>query len=195
VTSVTTTWRQAWVGLRLLLVMTVLLGIVYPGAVFLVGRVAPGTADGSFVTSADGTVVGSALIGQPFDGAEWFHSRPSAAGEGYDALSSSGSNLAADNPDLVDAVAERIAAIAAEDGVAPADVPADAVTASGSGLDPSISPAYAEVQVARVAKARGLDPVVVRQLVEENTTGRVLGFMGEPAVNVLGLNLALERAA
>jgi K+-transporting ATPase ATPase C chain len=188
----TTTLRQAAVAIRFLLVMTLILGVVYPVGVFLIGRLVPGTSDGSLVAAADGTVVGSALIGQPFDGAEWFHPRPSAAGDGYDPLASGGSNLAADNPDLVAAVTERIAAVAAENGVDPSQVPADAVTASGSGLDPAISPEYAEIQVARVAAARGLDPSEVRRLVAASTQGRILGFVGEPNVNVLALNLALR---
>jgi K+-transporting ATPase ATPase C chain len=136
--------------------------------------------------------VGSALIGQEFDGDQWFWSRPSVAGDGYDALSSGGSNLAADNPDLVATVGDRQAAVAEADGVRPEDVAADAVTASGSGLDPDISPEYARQQVARVAAARGLDPADVTRLVEEGTQGRLLGFVGEPRVNVLRLNLALE---
>jgi K+-transporting ATPase ATPase C chain len=187
----TATLRQAWVGLRLLLVMTVLLGVVYPFAVFLVGRVVSGTSDGSYVTASDGTVVGSALIGQQFEGAEWFHPRPSAAGDGYDPLASGGSNLGPENPDLVAAVTERIAAVAAEDGVDPSQVPPDAVTASGSGLDPAISPEYAAIQVERVARERGVDLSVVRDLVAQHTSGRILGFIGEPTVNVLELNLAL----
>jgi K+-transporting ATPase ATPase C chain len=186
------TLRQAGVALRLLVVMTVVLGIGYPAAVWAVGRVVPSRADGSFVTRASGQVVGSSLIGQDFPGATWFHSRPSAAGLGYDALSSSGSNLAADNPDLVDAITKRKAEVATQDGISPADVPADAVTASGSGLDPDISPEYASAQVARVAKARGLTVAAVSQLVADHTTGRTLGFIGEPRVNVLELNLALE---
>ena len=189
----TLTLRQAWVGLRFLLVMTVALGVVYPLAVFAVGRVVPGTADGSFVTAADGRVVGSALIGQSFEGDEWFHPRPSAAGEGYDALSSGGSNLAADNPTLVEDVAGRKADAAAANGVAPGEVPPDAVTASGSGLDPHISPEYAALQVQRVARARGVGIGEVSRLVQENTQGRVLGIFGEPAVNVLTLNLALDQ--
>ncbi len=187
------TLRQAWVALRFLVVMTVLLGIVYPVALWGIGRAVPGTADGSFVTGPSGTVVGSSLIGQSFDGDTWFHPRPSAAGDGYDALSSSGSNLAMDNPDQIDAVTQRKAAIAAEDRTDPSAIPPDAVTASGSGLDPDISPEYAYLQVARVAEARELDPTAVRQLVDQHVTGRTLGFMGEPRVNVLELNLALER--
>jgi K+-transporting ATPase ATPase C chain len=187
------TLRQAWVSLRFLVVMTIVLGIVYPLAVFAVGRLVPGTSDGSYVTNEAGVVVGSALIGQVFEGDEWFWPRPSAAGDGYDALSSGGSNLAADNPDLVSAVAERQAVAAAANGVDPAAVPPDAVTASGSGLDPDISPEYAEQQVARVAAARGLDASTVAALVDDATQGRLLGFIGEPRVNVLQLNLALDQ--
>jgi K+-transporting ATPase ATPase C chain len=181
------------VALRLLVVMTVLVGVVYPFAMFAVGRLVSGTSDGSYVTDSSGAIVGSALIGQSFDGNEWFWPRPSAAGEGYDALSSSGSNLAADNPDLVTAVGDRQAAAAAADGVQPRGVPADAVTASGSGLDPDISPEYAQQQVARVAAARGADITQVSALVDGATQGRLLGFIGEPRVNVLQLNLALEN--
>jgi len=187
------TLRQAWVALRLLVVMTLVLGVVYPLVVWGVGRAVPASADGSFVTGGSGSVVGSSLIGQSFEGATWFHPRPSAAGQGYDALSSGGSNLAMDNPDQVSAVTERTAAIISSDGVRAAAVPPDAVTASGSGLDPDISPEYAYVQVSRVAQARHLDVARVRALVDENVTGRTLGFMGEPRVNVLALNLALER--
>ncbi len=184
--------RQSWVALRLLLLMTLIVGIAYPIALFGVGRLVSGTSDGSYVTDASGAVVGSARIGQQFVGKEWFWPRPSAAGDGYDALSSSGSNLAADNPDLVTAVGDRQAAAAAADGVRPQDVPADAVTASGSGLDPDISPEYARQQVSRVAAARGLQPAAVAQLVDGATQGRILGFIGEPHVNVLELNLTLE---
>jgi K+-transporting ATPase ATPase C chain len=186
------TMRQAWVGLRLLLLMTLIVGVVYPAAITLVGRLVPDRADGSLLTAPDGSVVGSRLIGQGFEGDQWFLPRPSAAGDGYDALSSGGSNLAADNPDLVQAVEERKAEVAEREGVSPDQVPADAVTASGSGLDPHISPAYAELQVARVAKARGLAEDQVRALVEQSTDQPALGFLGEPGVNVLVLNLALE---
>jgi K+-transporting ATPase ATPase C chain len=188
-----TTLRQAGVALRLIVVMTVVLGIGYPAAVWAVGRVVPSRADGSFVAGASGTVVGSSLIGQDFQGATWFHPRPSAAGKGYDALLSSGSNLAADNPDLVDAVTQRRADVVAAHGIAPDAVPADAVTASGSGLDPDISPEYAAAQIASVAAARSLSVETVTRLVEEHTIGRTLGFIGEPRVNVLELNLALEQ--
>jgi K+-transporting ATPase ATPase C chain len=189
----TITLRQTWIAIRLLVVMTVLLGIVYPAAMWAVGRVVPGRADGSFVTDASGKTVGSSLIGQNFSDPKWFWPRASAAGKGYDPLSSSGSNLAADNPAQVKAVTDRKAAAAAADGVPAASVPPDAVTASGSGLDPDISPEYAKEQAARVAKARNLSLASVLALVDANTTGRTLGFMGEPRVNVLQLNLALEQ--
>ena len=189
----TITPRQAWVALRLLLVMTLLLGVVYPVTIWAVGRLAPEHADGSFVTDSAGRVVGSTLIGQAFTGASWFWPRPSAAGQGYDGLASGGSNLAADNPTLIAAIATRRAAVAAADGVAPGSVPPDALTASGSGLDPDISVAYAHEQAARVARARGLPVDVVDRLVEAHVAGRILGFLGEPRVNVLELNLALER--
>jgi len=188
-----TTLRQAAVALRLLVVMTVVLGIAYPAALWAIGRVVPARSDGSFVANASGKVVGSSLIGQDFQGPQWFHPRPSAAGTGYDALSSGGSNLSAGNPDLVKAVAQRKADVAAADGILPAAVPPDAVTASGSGLDPDISPEYAAAQVAAVAKARGLTVAAVAGLVAEHTAGRTLGFIGEPRVNVLELNLALEQ--
>ena len=187
------TVRQAGVALRLLLLMTLVSGIVYPVLVWGAGRVVPSVSDGSFVTDASGATVGSSLVGQPFDGPTWFLPRPSAAGDGYDALSSGGSNLAMDNPDQVAAVTQRKAAVVAADGVPAAPVPPDAVTASGSGLDPDISPEYAYLQVTRVARARGLDEAAVRRLVDEHVTGRGMGFLGEPRVNVLALNLALEQ--
>ena len=186
--------RQALVALRVLLAMIVILGIAYPLVVFGIGQlVANNAANGSPVTNSTGTVVGSELIGQQFDGAQWFAGRPSAAGDGYDAMSSSGSNLAADSPDLLAQVNERRAAIAKADGVDPADVPPDALTASGSGLDPDISPAYAQLQVNRIATARGLPADQVRELVESHTQARALGFIGEERVNVLDLNVALQQ--
>lgn len=191
--------RQTWTALRALLVLTLVLGIVFPAAVGLVGLAMPAQANGSLVRSASGEVVGSSLIGQSFTTAkgkalpQWFQSRPSAAGDGYDGGASSGSNLGPNNPDLVAAVRERRRQIAARDGVPEASVPADAVTASASGLDPDISAAYARIQVRRVAEARGLDVARVRKLVERSVEGRPLGFLGEPTVNVLELNLALSR--
>lgn len=178
---------------RVLAVMTVLLGLAYPLAITgLAQAFVPGRADGSLV-ERDGTVVGSALLGQSFDGdAAYFQSRPSAAGDGYDPLASSASNLSPENPDFVAEVRQRIADVAAFDGVRPADVAPDAVLASGSGLDPHISPAYAAQQVDRVARTRDLPAALVRALVAEHTAGRSLGFLGEPRVDVLELNLALD---
>ncbi|MEK6310731.1 MAG: potassium-transporting ATPase subunit KdpC [Curtobacterium sp.] len=198
--SARTTFRSAGVAIRLTLLSTVVLGIAYPLAVWGVGQAAfHDQANGSMVTSSDGTVVGSSLIGQSFDGSSagrWFQSRPSAAGEkGYDANASSGSNLGPNNPDLVTAIKERQRAVAKADGVPVSQVPADAVTASGSGLDPDISPEYALQQVSRVASARGLSDATVRGLVDEHTESRQLGFLGEPVVNVLELNLALAKAS
>ena len=186
--------RQLLVAVRYLLLMTVVLGIGYPLVILGIGQLAANNAaNGSQITDSAGTVVGSALIGQQFDGPDWFTGRPSAAGEGYDAMSSGGSNLATDSPDLLALVEQRRAQIAADNGVDPAQVPPDAVTASGSGLDPDISPAYALLQVNRVADARGLTPDQVRDLVDSHIQGRALGFIGEERVNVLELNLALQQ--
>jgi K+-transporting ATPase ATPase C chain len=191
--------RQYGVALRAMLVFTVVLGVAYTAVVTGVGHLVPGGgADGSAVR-VDGETVGSSLIGQSFtdaDGAalpEWFQSRPSAAGDGYDASASSGSNYGPENEDLVAAVEERRAAIAESDGVAPEDVPGDALTASASGLDPHISPEYARIQVERVAAARDLPVADVEAFVEEHTQGRDLGYLGEPTVNVLELNAALAE--
>lgn len=183
--------RQSFAAARVLLVLTVLLGVLYPAAVWAVGRAVPDRADGSLLR-VDGQVVGSRLLGQTFEGPTWFHPRPSAGS--YDGLASAPSNLGPSNPDLVAAIEERRAAVAAEEGVEPAAVPPDAVTASGSGLDPHVSPAYADLQVARVARERGLPVDQVRRLVEEATSGRVLGYLGAPTVNVLELNASLPGA-
>jgi K+-transporting ATPase ATPase C chain len=201
-------WRQYLAAVRVLAVLTVLLGLLYPLAVTAIAQL-PGLRDragGSLVRSASGQVVGSSLLGQGFVDADgkplrqWFQSRPSAAGDGWDGTSSSASNLGPNNPDLVTAIGERRAAVAAFDSVpghavTPGQVPADAVTTSGSGLDPHISPAYARQQAYRVADARGLPPARVLALVEEHVHGRVLGFLGEERVNVLEINLAAERMA
>ncbi|MGD9528302.1 potassium-transporting ATPase subunit C [Pseudonocardia sp.] len=197
--------RQAGVAARVLLVMTLLLGVGYPLAVWAVAHL-PGlsaSAEGSVVTGPDGTSAGSSLIGiDPVapDGAPdpWFHTRPSATASGVlgpgDPSTSGASNRSGFNPDLLDAVEQRRAAIAAREGVDPAAVPPDAVTASASGVDPDISPAYARLQVARVARVTGLSPDEVRALVAAHTDGRSLGVLGEPGVNVTELNLALAAA-
>jgi K+-transporting ATPase ATPase C chain len=185
------TWT---VALRLLL-LTVVATLAYTAVITAIGQVAlPHQANGSLVASG-GRSVGSSLIGQSFTDAkgnalpQWFQSRPSAAGSGYDGGASSGSNLGPDNPDLLHAIEARKAAILREDGAG--GVPADAVTASGSGLDPHISEAYALRQIDRVAAARGLDAATVRALVEHHVQAPDLGYLGEPTVNVLQLNLAL----
>jgi potassium-transporting ATPase KdpC subunit len=177
-----------------LVVLTVVTGVVYPVIVTAIAQlVFPHQANGSLIVK-DGKVVGSALIGQPFDDPKYFWGRPSATSPfGYNAASSSGSNLSPTNPVLVKSVQERVDALRAADPGNTAPVPVDLVTASASGLDPHISPAAALYQVNRVAKARKLDPAVVRDLVGRHTEGRQLGFLGEPRVNVLALNLALER--
>ena len=184
-------FRQTLTAIRALLILTVLLGCGYPAVVLGIGQLAlPAQANGSLV-SVDGEVVGSSLIGQTFDGDDWFQSRPSAAGDGYDGGASSGSNYGPENADLITAIEQRQAAIAEADHVDVGDIPADAVTTSGSGLDPHISPEYALLQVGRVAAARGLDEADVRDLVEQHIQGRDLGYLGEPTVNVLELNIAL----
>jgi K+-transporting ATPase ATPase C chain len=186
--------RQLVTGLLMTVVLTVLLGLAFPLAVTAVSQVAfKGKANGSLV-QAGGRVVGSALIGQGFARPEYFHPRPSAAGTGgYDALASSGSNLGPGNPKLLDAVKERIAAYRQENGLpAGAQVPVDAVTASGSGLDPHISVANARLQAGRVAEARHLAVAEVLRLVAVHTSRRSLGVLGEDAVNVVTLNLALD---
>lgn len=190
--SLTAVVRQGLASVRILVVLTLLLGIGYPLAVWGAAQALGDRADGQPVR-VDGRIVGSALLGQDFTGDQWFHSRPSA--NDYDSLASSPSNLGPSNPDLLALIEERRAEVARTEQVDPADVPADAVTASGSGLDPQISVAYAELQVERVARANGLDPAVVRRLVDEATRGRGWGFLGEPGVNVLELNVAVRGAA
>jgi K+-transporting ATPase ATPase C chain len=191
--------RPYWVALRYMIVATVVLGIAYPLVVLGVGQlVLPAQANGSVVT-VDGEPVGSSLIGQSFaddDGnalPEWFQSRPSAAG--YDASASVGSNYGPENPDFIAEIEARKAAIAESDGVSPDSIPVDALTTSGSGLDPHISPDYAYEQVARVAEARGLDESAVHDLVDAFVQGRDIGYLGEPTVNVLQLNVALSQLA
>jgi K+-transporting ATPase ATPase C chain len=205
--------RQYVAALRALLVLTVVFGLAYPLVMTGVAQAAfHGNANGSLV-HRDGKVVGSDLIGQAFtqpvlvngkpkkdaDGnpvvepdPKYFQSRPSAAGLGYDPLSTSASNLGPENKDLIAAIKDRRATAAKLDEVSPSRVPPDALTASGSGLDPDISPAYAREQIARIAHERGLSVARVRTLVDDHTQSRVLGFLGEPRVNVFELNLALD---
>lgn len=193
-----TALRPFWTALKALAIFTIVLGVVYPLAITAISQVAfPAQANGSLLTEDD-SVVGSALIGQSFsdeDGVPlpgWFQSRPSAAGDGYDGGASSGSNLGPENPDLVAAITERRLLIAEANGVSPDEVPADAVTASASGLDPHISPEFARLQVDRVAEQRGLPVAEVSRLVESMIQGRDIGFLGEPTVNVVRLNVALS---
>ena len=177
-------------ALSMMVLFTILTGLIYPFAILGIGQAAfPAAANGSLVTR-EGSVVGSSLIGQPFADPRYFWPRPSAAGNGYDAANSSGSNLGPTNQKLMDRIAETIASLRGT-GIEGA-LPADAVTASGSGLDPDISPAYARAQIARVAASRSLPVETVDQLVAANTEAPALGFFGEPRVNVLKLNLALD---
>ncbi len=175
----------------MLAVMTLLTGIAYPVAVTGIAQaIFPVRANGSLIHADNGQVIGSALIGEAFADDRYFHGRPSAAGDGYDAANSSGSNLGPTSARLVAAVKERAAAL----GATPSDpVPVDLVTTSASGLDPDISPAAAMFQVARVANARRLDPTALRALVRAHTEPPTLGLLGEPRINVLSLNLALDR--
>ena len=205
--------RQLGAALRTLLLLTVILGLAYPLAMTGFAQVAFGNnANGSLIDRG-GKTVGSSLIGQSFTvpvlkngqptkdasgnpvlapDPKYFQSRPSAAGTGYDPTASGASNLGPENKTLIADINSRRATAAALDGVSPAQVPPDALLASGSGLDPDISPAYAAEQVPRVARVRGLSQAQVRALVAQNTKGRTLGFLGEPRVNVLNLNLALD---
>jgi potassium-transporting ATPase KdpC subunit len=182
--------RSLIAALRILVVLTVLLGVAYPLAITAIGQgIFKGQADGSLVT-VDGSIVGSSLIGQSFEGDEWFVGRPDA----FDPAASGPSNLGPSNPTLGSAVKDNVEAVeAANDPVGA--VPVDAVTSSASGLDPDISPAYAKLQAPRVALARGLELDQVLTLIGHQTETRPLGFLGEPRVNVLLLNLALEGLA
>ncbi|MEO6748882.1 MAG: potassium-transporting ATPase subunit KdpC [Casimicrobiaceae bacterium] len=182
-------------SLRMLVALSVLTGVVYPLATWGIAQVAfPGAANGSLIVQ-NGKIVGSALIGQPFDDPRYFWSRPSATSpQPYNGAASSGSNLGPRNPALADAVSARIKELRAADPGNNAAVPGDLVTTSASGLDPEISPAAAQFQLERVAKARGMAVDTVRALVDQNTQGRTLGLLGEPRVNVVRLNLALDSA-
>lgn len=184
--------RQLLTALRFLICATLLLGLAYPVLVFGAGQlIAPAQANGSIITSG-GQAVGSSLLAQPVTGEKFFYPRPSAVG--WDPATSSASNLGPNQAALVEAIAKNRAEVAAREKVAPDAVPIDAVTASGSGLDPDISPAYAALQVARVAAANSLSEAVVKQLVAENTSSGVNAFLGQPSVNTTTLNAALGAA-
>jgi K+-transporting ATPase ATPase C chain len=186
--------------LRAAIVSTLVLAVVccgiYPVLVWGIAQAAfPTKANGSLITDAKGTVVGSSLLGQSFTGEKYFHSRPSAAGTGYDAASSSGTNLGPTSKKLNDAIAANIADYRKQNSLDDkTEIPADAVTASGSGLDPHISLRNAELQTARVAKARNISPQKVKELISAHTDRADFGFLGDPGVNVLKLNLALDAA-
>lgn len=192
--SAATSTRVFNVAIRSWLVSLLILGVVYPLCVTLITRVVfPNRAGGSIITSRDGTVVGSALIGQKFFSDRYFHGRPSAAGDGYDAMASGGSNLGPTSAELARTLRARAEeALAREPGLEARAIPADMIAASASGLDPDISPANALAQVTRVARAREAGEDEVRALVLSMVRGRELGFIGEPRVNVLELNLALD---
>lgn len=184
--------RNTWVALRALLVLTVVLGVAYPVLIWGIGQTAfSSKANGSLI-ERDGQVVASELVGQNFTDPQWFHSRPSLAGDGYDLAATGGSNLAAGSAELVKTVKQRQEAVAQEEGVSASDVPADAVTASASGLDPDISPAYAYLQVKRVAEQNGLTENQVKALVTDHVSG---GVVSPETVNIVKLNLALEDLA
>ncbi len=185
---------RLWIAVRMTIALTVLTGLIYPIAmVGLAHLLFPVQAEGSLIVK-DGRPIGSALIGQNFESPRYFHGRPSAAGDkGYDASNSGGSNLGPTNKALIENVRTRLSTLIERNpGVLASQVPVDMVTASGSGLDPHISPDGAELQVARVARARGLSDDVVRRLIREHTEPRQLGILGESRVNVLELNLALD---
>lgn len=189
-------WKQTVRAFLVLLILTVLTGVAYPLAMTgLAQLLFPGQANGSIIT-IDGQSVGSALLGQNFSKPEYFHGRPSAAGaSGNDATASSGSNLGPTNQKLLDTVAARLQAVRLENGLtADQTVPADAVLASGSGLDPEISVEYAYLQVDRIARVRGLPSTAVRELIDQQVIGRQFGLFGAPRVNVLKLNLALDAS-
>jgi K+-transporting ATPase ATPase C chain len=186
---------RVWTAIKMTFVLTLLTGIIYPVAMTALSEtIFPFQAHGSLI-KRNGQVVGSALIGQNFSGGGYFHGRPSAAGDkGYDATSSGGSNLGPTNKTLIDTARQRLKETVEQNpGVSPADVPISEITASGSGLDPEISPAGAQMQVARVAKARRMSEKAVLDLVRANTRPRWAGIIGEPGVNVLELNLALDE--
>jgi K+-transporting ATPase ATPase C chain len=187
---------QLKTAIIVLALLTLITGVIYPLVVTVIAQVAfPAQANGSLIVK-NGKAIGSQLIGQPFDDPKYFWGRLSATTPfPYNAASSSGSNLGPTNPALIEMVQERVNALQAADPANARPIPVDLVTSSGSGLDPHISPAAADYQVSRVARVRGLDEAVVRQLVAQYTQGRDLGVLGEPRVNVLELNLALDEMA
>ena len=189
-------WQQLGTGFKMMLVLTVLTGLLYPGVVTGLCQVFfPARANGSLIV-ANGNVIGSELIGQNFKRPEYFQPRPSAAGnDGYDPTASGASNLGPTSQKLADRVKDSVASFRKNNPGYTGPIPADLVTASGSGLDPDISPASAEAQAARIAMARGVSLEQVRNLIAGHTQGRDLGFMGDPRVNVLEINLALDQAA
>jgi len=189
-------WRQLGTGLKMMLVLTVLTGLLYPGVVTGLCQVFfPARANGSLIV-ANGHAIGSELIGQNFKRPEYFQPRPSAAGnDGYDPMASGASNLGPTSQKLADRVKDSVASFRKNNPDYTGPIPADLVTTSGSGLDPDISPASAEAQAARIAKARGIPMEQVRDLIASHTKDRDLGFLGEPRVNVLEINRALDQAA
>ena len=183
--------RNLWISVAMTVVTTVLLGVIYPMVVTGLAQVIfPHKANGQLIVK-DGKVIGSSIIGQGFAGPQYFHSRRSSAGNGYDAANSGGSNLGPTNQQLLDRVKADVASARADDPGAP--VPIDMVTTSASGFDPHITPANAEFQLPRIAKARGIPVEQLRSVVSKHTEGRQFGILGEPRVNVLELNLDLNR--
>ena len=184
--------KQLYPALVITIILTVITGVIYPLVVTGLANVMfKEQAQGSLITK-DGKVIGSRLIGQQFQGAGYFHSRPSAAGNGYDATSSGGTNLGPTSKKLMDSVKSNADALKAENSTKP--IPVDLVTSSASGLDPHITPAAAEFQISRVARERGMSEDEIKKIVQLHTEGRQLGVLGEPRVNVLELNLALNAA-
>ena len=186
---------QLWPAVSMTLVLCLITGLIYPGVVTGLAQVLFNRQANGSLVSVNGRVVGSALIGQPFTKPEYFHPRPSGAGAGYDATASSGTNKGPTDRKLADTlIAQAVDSAVKNDGAVKGSVPSDMVTSSGSGLDPHISPANAALQVLRVAKARGVDSASVRGLLDRHVEGRQFGFFGEPRVNVLLLNIALDSA-
>lgn len=182
--------KHLGIGIRAIAILTVIFGIIYPLAMWGIGALVNRDGTTGSIVSANGQEVASALIAQDTSGPQWFHPRPSAAGDGYDTSASGGSNLGTGSEELLALVEERRQTVADEEGVAPQDVPADAVTASASGLDPHISPEYADIQVPRVATENGLSENEVRKLVAQNSSG---GVISPKVVNVVTLNVALSE--